>query len=207
MKMKTFGLLAVLFFAFAANVRAQNQCLSKEEEKKVIESMNPSSKGAENKKLRKELVEMRNARENFDDKISADTDKNQDLIPESKQMGEKHLQRACQILRENGWLTKDIVKDDGFNAFLFLLISNKNIQAQQELLPVLTAAAKNGYIGSPLLASVVDSIRVGSKMPQIFGTQAAIKNNVVYLYPLLNEEKVDEWRKMYNLPPLASQIR
>jgi Ca-activated chloride channel family protein len=207
MKMKTFSLVLVLFFAFTAGVSGQNRCLSGAEAKKIIESFKSPAAATENKKLRKELLDMRAEREKLDGKITADTEKNQNLIPESNQLGIKHLSRVCQILKENGWLTKETVGNDGFEAFLFLLVSNKDIQAQQELLPVLVEAAKKGFIGNPLLASFVDSIRVGSKMPQIFGTQAAIRNNVVYLYPLLNEEKVDDWRKMYDLPPLAFQIR
>lgn len=205
--MKTFTLLISLFFVLAANVLGQSKCFTSEESKKVIESIKSSTPVSENKKIRKELLDMRAEREKLDAKISVDTDKNQNLIPEANLLGEKHLSRVCQIVKENGWLTKDAILEDGFAAFLFLITNNKDIQAQQELLPVLVEASKKGYVGSPLLASFVDSIRVGVKMPQIFGTQAAIRNNVVYLYPLLNEEKVDEWRKMYDMPPLASEIR
>jgi len=205
MKRATF--LLALYVALTANGFGQNQCLSNDEAKKVIASMKPLAAAPENKKLRKELVEMREEREKLDEKIAANLEKNQNLVPESNQLGEKHLTRVCQILKETGWLTRDLVRDDGFDSFIFIILSNKNIQAQSELLPVLAEAAKNGYIGNPLLAAFVDSIRVGSRMPQIFGTQAAIRDNVVYLYPILNEEKVDEWRRMYNLPPLAFQIR
>jgi VWFA-related protein len=205
--MKATGLFLALFFVLSASAAGQNRCLSSEDAKKVIESMKPMAQVPENKKIRKELIEMRELREKLDAKIAADTEKNQNRIPESQQMGEKHLLRVCQLLKENGFITRDLVKDDGFDAFLFLIASNKDVQAQSELLPVLAEAAKKGYIGNPILATFVDSIRVASRMPQIFGTQAAIRNNVVYLYPILNEEKVDEWRKMYNLPPLAAQIR
>jgi VWFA-related protein len=206
--MKTVTLFLAVVFALAATVSAQTtRCLSGEEAKKVIESIKTLPKPAENKKLGKELLEMRAEREKLNTKISADTQKNQNLIPEAKQLGEKHLLRVCQMLKENGWLHEALVGSDAFEAFLFLISNNKDIQAQQELLPVLVEAAKRDFIGNPLLASFVDSIRVGARMPQIFGTQAAIRNNVVYLYPLQNEEKVDEWRKTYDLPPLDSQIR
>lgn len=207
--MKTTALFFALFFALTASARAQGEssCLSSDEAKKVIESMKPFAQNSLNKNLRKELVALREAREKLDAKIAADTTKNQNLVPESNKLGETNLKRVCQILKETGWISRDLVGDDGFDAFLFLITNHKNIPAQQELLPVLVEASKKGYIGNPLLASFVDSIRVGYRMPQIFGTQAAIRNNVVYLYPLLNEEKTDEWRRMYNLPPLAAQIR
>jgi len=207
--MKSTALFFALLFALAASVWAQDEsnCLSSDEAKKVIESMKPFPQIALNKQLNKELVTMRQTREKLDATIAADTNKNQNLVPESNKLSEKNLQRVCQMLKENGWLMRELVGDDGFDAFIFLITNNKNIRAQQELLPVLIEASKKGYIGNPLLASFVDSIRVGYRMPQIFGTQAAIRGNIVYLYPLLNEEKTDEWRGTYNLPPLAAQIR
>jgi VWFA-related protein len=71
----------------------------------------------------------------------------------------------------------------------------------------LVQAAKKGLIGYPLIATMVDSIRVGLGHPQIFGTQAKIKENVIYILPLVNDEKVDVWRNRYKLQPLAAQIR
>jgi Ca-activated chloride channel family protein len=205
--MKTFILFLALFFAFNANIWGQNRCFANDEAKKVIESIKSSGAVSENKKIRNELLKMRDEHEKLNAKISADTDKNQKLIPEADRMGAAQLLRVCGILKENGWLTKEAINPDGFEAFLFIITNNKDIQAQSELLPVLVEAAKKRYVGNPLLASFVDSIRVGLKLPQIFGTQAVIRNNVVYLYPILNEEKVDTWRKMYDMEPLAAQIR
>lgn len=205
--MKTLILFLALFFAFAANVSGQNRCLTDEEAKKVIELIKSPAVTAENKKLRKELLEMREKREELNTKISENVEENRKLIPAANQMGERHLLRVCQIIKETGWLTRDILKDDGFNAFTFIITNNRAYQLQRELIPVLSEAAKKGYIGNPVLASLIDSIRVGSGLPQIFGTEATIRNDVIYLYPLLNEEKVDEWRKIYDLTPLANQIR
>src|SRR5688500_15759851 len=50
-------------------------------------------------------------------------------------------------------------------------------------------------------------MRVGAGLTTIFGSAATVINEIIYLYPLLNEEKVNEWRKMYGLAPLAAQIR
>jgi len=185
----------------------QNRCFSDEEAKKVVELLQSPAATSENKKIRKELVEMRDEVERFHQKISKDVEKNRELIPAENALSEKHLVRVCQIIRENGWLTKDVLKDDGFAAFEYLISSNRAYALQREMLPVLAAAAKKGYIGNPLIASLVDSIRIGAGFPQIFGTQAAIRNDVIYLFPLLNENKIDEWRKIYDLPPLTVLIR
>ena len=34
-----------------------------------------------------------------------------------------------------------------------------------------------------------------------------VRDELFYLLPLQSEEKVDEWRRMYNLPPLEQYIR
>ena len=205
--MKFLVLFSTLFFAFAANVSGQNRCLTEEEAKRIIESIKFPASISENKKPRRELLEMREQREKLNAKISENFEKNQNLVPEANLMGEKHLLRVCQMLKENGWLTKDALKEDGFEAFTFLITNNKASQLLRELLPVLVEAAKKDYIGNPLLAQIVDNIRISAGLPQIFGTVATIKNEIIYLYPLLNEEKVDDWRKMYGLGPLAFQIR
>jgi len=205
--MKRAVIFSAILLSFVVTAAAQDDvCLTPADAKKVIESLD-SPAAAENKKLRAELLAMREERGKLDAKITGDVQKNQALIPEANQMGVKHLARVCRILKENGWIAKESVSQDGFEAFVFLITNNKNIRAQQELLPVLVEAAKKSLIGNPLLASMVDGIRVGTGLPQIFGTQAAIRNNVVYLHPIQNEEKVDEWRKMYGLLPLAHQIR
>ncbi len=205
--MKISAAFLALSFIFVTNLFGQNSCFTAEEAKKVIETVKIPSVASENKPLRKELLKMREEREKLNNKIAENFEKNKKLIPESNLMGEKHLLRVCQIVKENGWLTKDALKEDGFEALKYLITNNKAYKLQQEFLPILAEAAKLGYLGNPLLASMVDSIRIGSRLPQIFGTQATIRNDVVYLYPLLNDEKVDEWRKLYDLPPLAVQIR
>lgn len=205
--MKTLVLFLVLFFAFAANIHGQNRCLTEEESKRVVESIKSTRIAPENKKLRKELLKMREEHEKLNAKAAENIEKNQSLIAEAHQMGERNLLRLCRIIKENDWLTKDSLQPDGFAAFTYLITNNRSVQLQAELLPVLAEAAKKGYIGNPVLASLVDTIRIATGLPQIFGNEATIRNDVVYLYPLLNEEKVDEWRKMYDLPPLADHIR
>ena len=191
----------------SANIFGQKLCFTDEEAKKAIESIQTQIPPVENKKLRKELIEMRNEHLKMEAKVTQEPDKNKDLIPEVYNMGERHLLRVCQIVKENGWLTREVLKDDGLDAFSYLIANNKAFELQREMFPVLAAAAKKGYIGNLMVATMIDSIRIGSGQPQVFGTQASIKNGVIYLFPLLNEQKIDEWRKTYNLPPLEVEIR
>lgn len=199
--------VVVLLFIFSTNLVGQNSCFTTDEAQRIIETIKNPPVLTENEQIRLELLEMQSQRKRLNDIISADFEKNQKLIPESNLMGEKHLLRVCQILKKNGWLRMKQIQEDGFLAFTFLITNNKAHQLQQEFLPILSEAAKHGYIAYPLLATTVDSIRIGLNLPQIFGTQATIKKDVIYLYPLLNGKKVDEWRKKYDLPPLAVNIK
>ncbi|NJM52587.1 MAG: VWA domain-containing protein [Blastocatellia bacterium] len=90
---------------------------------------------------------------------------------------------------------------------LWIIRNNRSFQLQTEFYPILVEAANKGYIPKGDLASIVDSVRVGVGQPQLFGTQAKIKDDLIYIQPLLNEEKVDEWRKQYDLPPLNVFIK
>ncbi|MEP6787923.1 MAG: VWA domain-containing protein [Acidobacteriota bacterium] len=201
------ALSGVLLILCAANTFGQSRCFSDDESRKVIESIKSPTLTSENKKLRRELVEMAEKHLKLSAKIALDVEKNKELISVSDQTAEKDMLRVCQMIKENGWLTKDALKEEGFNALTFIIANNRAFGLQREMLPALTEAAKKDYIGYPLLASLVDNIRTGYRLPQIFGTQAIITDNVIYILPLLNDEKVDEWRKEYKMAPLAVWIR
>jgi VWFA-related protein len=100
-----------------------------------------------------------------------------------------------------------MVGDEGVSAALLLIKANQAFEFQRQIFPVVVAAAKKGYIGNQEVAWLIDSIRTGSGLPQIFGTQTKIRNDVFYLFPLQNEAKVDEYRRLYNLPPLADFVK
>lgn len=200
-------LLLATFLLSAVSVWAQNQCFTEAEAQKVIESVNAPTLTSSNENIRQEMLKMATERQNLSNKIAENVEQYRNLIPEMNRMGERSLLRVCQIVKENGWLTNKVIKEDGFNAFITLIINNKAFQMQKEFLPVLVEAAKKGYLKKSVLASIVDNIRVGLGAPQIFGTQATIREGVLYLYPLLNEQKVNEWRAEYDLPNLIFGIR
>lgn len=198
---------AVFLLLLSASIFGQNKCFTKEEANKVIESIKSPTIVSEDKSLRQELLKMVNDQEKLNQKIMDNFSKNNSLISGFNQNAENNLLRLCQIIKEKGWLTKDSIKDDGIQAMLWIIENNRSYRLQTEFYPVLVEAANKDYIPKRVLASIVDSVRVGIGQPQIFGTQAKIRNDIIYISPLLNEEKVDEWRKQYELPPLSTFIR
>jgi Ca-activated chloride channel family protein len=202
----------VLIPVFPAPVFAQQgKCFTAEEAKKIIDSINapPAPQETENIKLREELLKMQADRVRLYQKLVENPaeENNQKLVAEVSRTSENHLLRLCQIVRENGWLTSRLVGEDAMAAALTIVRNNKAAALQKEFFPVLEAAAQKGLIGKSNLAWLIDSIRLGAGQPQIFGTQSYLKNEMIYLYPVLNEERLDKWRALYDLPPMADFIK
>ncbi len=199
-------LLLVIFFA-STTTFAQNQCLSEAEANKVIQTIKNPPKLKKNKSLRRELVKMREAQTELNDKILAQTENNKPLVERLNALSREHLVRLCGIYKEYGWLTKNIVETEGLEAALFIIRNSNNAGLQREIFPVVVEASQAGLIPKANLASLIDRIRLKSGGRQIFGTQLKVEDEIGYLYPLENEAKVDDWRKTYQLPPLADFIK
>lgn len=200
-------LILCLAGVFCANVPAQEVCLSKQDAANVIARLGVTQKPANADELRKELLKMRETREKLEAKLLNNLKDSQAILKEREQLGKTQLLRLCQMTKENGFLTKEMIQPDGFEAEFFVISNNRAFDQQLQLLEVLAAAANKNLVPRNYLAPIVDNIRVGRGLPQIFGTQAKIKDGVVYIYPLLNENKLAEWRKTYDLPTMANMIR
>jgi Ca-activated chloride channel family protein len=200
-------LFSAFFLIFVFNSYGQSVCFTPEEAKKVIESMQAPLNSTENKDWRKELLSMQDDFIKLNQKIIENPDKKEKLIPEARNLGEKNLLRICQMLKENGWSAASSVKSDGFEAMISLIKTSRAYNLQRQIFPVLLEAAKKDFIKKDVIASLIDTIRISVNLPQIFGTQATIKDNIVYIFPLLNEKKIDEWRKMYDLNIFSTFLR
>jgi VWFA-related protein len=199
-------LFAVLVIFLPSQIFAQEQCFSSENVNKIIASIESPLK-TENKKIRRELLKMQETQKKANIKAVENWEKEKKFDAEAKQIGKENSLNLCRMLSENGWLTKDAIEADGFDAFLYLIRNTRDFQIQKAFVPILSAAAKKGLIEKELLASTIDKIRLAAGLPQIFGTQLSVKDEIGYLYPLQNEEKVEEWRKLYDLPSLKTFLK
>ena len=168
----------LILFSFAS-ILGQNICFTEAEAKQVVETIKSPITTVYQKTIRQELLKMYEERQKLNAKITENVEKNKDLITQSNQVAVKNLLRICQLVKENGWLSKDVIGGDGLEAMTYAITNNRAFRLQQEFLPVLSEAAKKGYISNPVLATIVDNIRVGSNLPQIFGIQAVILNHAV----------------------------
>ena len=207
--------LAVLSLAAPMHARAQAGCLTSAEVQQVIASM-PSpvdpdkadkKQGKENKKLRKEIIDMYEAQRKINSRVASDLRANQAVIPEANKLSHDNLIRLCSLIKENGWPTSDTLGSDGLAAVTTMIVNNRDYAAQRELLPVLIEAAKRALVPNATVASMIDAIRTAGGSPQIFGTQATMRSDAIYIYPLADPDRVEEWRRNYGLSSLAYQIR
>ena len=202
------SLLSALFLiATTAGVYSQDRCLTPEEAAKAVATVASPSAPSDIQKIRKELVDMRQRHEKLNSEILGDFNKNESRISDLNALARGHLVRVCEIIRNDGWLNKAVLKQDAFDALTFLITSTNAVDLQRQMFPLLLAATKKGDIPKPMIADVTDSIRLGYGLPQIFGTQASRRGDVIYVLPLLNDDKVDAWRQAYDLPPLETNIR
>ncbi|HMG75668.1 MAG TPA: VWA domain-containing protein [Pyrinomonadaceae bacterium] len=191
----------------AVSLFAQSKCLSPDEAKAILEQVNSSRPAAFNKKLREELLKLTGKSEKLiynsieEDRTS---DNSRKRIDESRQQDNARL---CQVLKDFGWPTSDLVGPDGVTATLYLVRNSRQLDLQEALLPVIIAAVKKGEIEKAAVARLVDRMRVDAGMKQLFGTQVKVMNGFLVLTPIEGEPHVDDRRKQFGLPPLASHLR
>lgn len=199
--------IVLLTIVAATAATAQERCFAPAEAQKVAATVGSAQVTNTAKQLRKDVLDMQARHQKLSSEILSDFKKNSSRVPELNLLARQNLLTICEMLRNNGWVGRSVLKDDGYAALLYILTIARAPDLQRQMLPVLVAASGKGEVAKPLLANMIDMIRLSSGWPQIFGTQAIRRGDVLYIQPLLNDEKIDEWRKLYDLRPLAEDIR
>lgn len=199
------ALLCVLTFAGVA----QEPCSISTERIKALQSGIGSLRDPQaNTELSTEILEMHSAQV-AQAKISNGSG-SPAPIPDTKiaEMVKRAPERVCAILNKQPWPAKSVVGIEGSAAWISLIRSYLPFQTQLSLVPVISAGVdKNEIDKNEDLAFLIDRLRLRSRLPQLFGTQATEDKGFLVLFPLQSEEKVDQWRAEYKLPPLKDYIR
>jgi hypothetical protein len=197
-----FVLVTVLLLACcSAAVQAQS-CLSEDDIKQMLARADSSSTPKLDKKLKEELIKMANKqRELLLNVVEKDQTKQKDADKLHKTYDE-HIARLCQIIKTNGWPTTALVDRDGVSATYHILKNAGTFDLQRDLLPVIVAAIKKDPTQKREFAGLFDRLRVSAGMKQLFGTQAVSMGGFLVLYPIEDEEKLDERRAEYGLAPM-----
>ena len=160
--------LCVLVFSSSA-IYGQNKCFGEEDTKKIIQSITSPQKVSDIKSIKSELLKIDSTRRNLEDNILKEKN-NTELITKRQQLLREGIQRLCTIFKENGWIKKDDLGQDGFSAEMDLIFNVDLPNIQREFLPILISAADKNEVKKADIATLVDSIRIKSGLPQLFGT-------------------------------------
>lgn len=109
------------------------------------------------------------------------------------------------ILDCYGWPSSKIV--GGSNFTIWEVIQHTSLEAIEKYLPLFHNAAADNELNKSFVAMMEDRCDMWRNRPQKYGTQL-IRNDSGESVPynLLDPEKVDEWRKEMELPPLKEYL-
>jgi len=118
-----------------------------------------------------------------------------------------NLIKVKKILNERGWLGADIIGNQG-NLTLFLVIQHADLETQEEYLPMMREAVKNGNASSSSLALLEDRVALRKGEKQIYGSQVNRDQETgeYYVLPLIDPDNVDKRRADVGLGPIQDYI-
>lgn len=107
-----------------------------------------------------------------------------------------------------GWPDSSVVGGDGASA-MFLLVqhADRDTAFQARVLPALEAAYRRGQAQGQHVALLTDRLARARGEPQVYGTQAVMRDGRVTISPLRDSGGVDARRAAMGLPPLAEYLR
>ena len=174
-----------------------------------------------NKALEKELVKMAEQDQKYRVewqakmiKLSAESRSKDDkasmaLMKKQNAADRKNMARLDAIVRQYGWPGRSVAGNRGSQA-AFLILQHADLSHQQKYLPLLKEAATKGEANAADAATLEDRVLVGEGKPQIYGTQVHFGPETGgrwELYPIVDEEHVDERRTRIGLPPMADYLK
>lgn len=114
-----------------------------------------------------------------------------------------NLLRVRTILDSAGWLGPEEIGGRASGA-LFLVIQHADLKTQETWLPEARLAVEEGKLLPSSLAMLEDRVDMRNGRPQGYGTQVKVENGVSRLWPIREEETVNERRAAVGLGPLEN---
>lgn len=129
------------------------------------------------------------------------------LGDEMQRLDSINLVKVKQIIDTFGWPGVDSVGRRG-NSTVFLVIQHAGLETQEEYLPIMRKAVKDGNAYGRDLAMLEDRVALANGQPQKYGTQVyRMGGSPWFLRPLQDPDSVDIWRKEVGLGRLYFYLR
>lgn len=116
-----------------------------------------------------------------------------DLTPVLDQKDSLNMVVVEKIFQDYGYPGKSLVGESSQSIAASVL--QRSPEKIERYLPVVLEAAAAGELPSVEAATLQDMDRMIRNEPQIYGTQAVMKNNEAYIWPVENPENVNQRRK------------
>lgn len=133
-------------------------------------------------------------------------DPDKTLLEQMNVIDAENSARIKEIIHTYGWPTPALVGRDGVQA-TFIFVQHGDLELQQEMLPLVEKAYRNGHIPGEAYALLLDRVLVGEGKPQVYGTQAKRVeewiNKEPSFQPIEDEENVNARRASVGLSPLS----
>ncbi|MHB1299185.1 MAG: DUF6624 domain-containing protein [Gemmatimonadaceae bacterium] len=112
------------------------------------------------------------------------------------------------MIDRHGWPDSTVVGADGASAaFLLVQHADRDTAFQARVLPSLEAAFRRGQAQGQHVALLADRLARARGEPQVYGTQAALRDGRMAVGPIRDSSEVDARRAAMGLPPLAEYLR
>jgi hypothetical protein len=145
-----------------------------------------------------------------DQKYRKDTDVSAftgDTAKKQTELDSANLKIIEEKFRQYGYPGKRLVGTD-LSEVAFMVIQHSSLEKQEMYLPLIEKAVKDRDLNRIYLPYLIDRIRMGKKLPQLYGTQLIWnkKKEKLELYPVEDIENVDARRDKMNLMSLKDYL-
>jgi len=111
------------------------------------------------------------------------------------------LNTVAKIIDSYGWLGKSQIGDIP-NQALYLTIQHGSTDILVKYFPLLEQSAKAGESNLTDMATMKDRILIANGKKQLYGTQSRMINNKLELFPIEDEQNINDRRKSVGLKEL-----
>ena len=116
-----------------------------------------------------------------------------------------NLMRIREIIDRYGYPGTSLVGDQ--NRVAWLVIQHADLATQEEYLPLLHEAAKEGELPRSAYALLIDRVRMRRGEKQLYGSQIRIEEGTPVVYPIEDEPNVNRRRAEVGLGPIEEYVR
>jgi len=162
--------------------------------------------GEENQKHRQEIMDLMDRLARSDSEKVAK--KWKQAVEQQNALDDRNRQRLDEIVKQYGWPKRSVFGEEA-SGVAFSVVQHAELDYQKKHLPLIKEAVAQKEARQSDLAMLEDRMLTREGKKQIYGTQVRLnqKTQLMELYPIEDEENVDDRRIKVGLEPLAQYVK